>query len=225
MTFAPKLSALAALALLAAGQASAADRLHPTVVEEFQSQGCNSCPPANANLNAIAGRADVLALSFSVTYWDYLGWKDTFGRPAYTERQWDYAKAGGRSTVYTPQMIGNRAGEIDRAIRTYDRGAGGPRIGWEGGRLSVAGAGPKGGAVVWLVRYDPRTLDVAVRAGENAGRTLPHRNIVKELVRLGSWQGGSASFALPPAGDPVLKTAALVQAGPGGPILAAQRMP
>lgn len=63
----------------------------PTVVELFQSQGCSSCPPANAYLNAIADRPDILALSFAVTYWDQLGWKDTFGSPRFTDRQRDYA--------------------------------------------------------------------------------------------------------------------------------------
>lgn len=227
------ITALAGAAALAATGARAADRLHPVVVEEFQSQGCNSCPPANANLNAIADDPSVLALSFAVTYWDRLGWKDTFAKPAFTERQWDYARAGGRSTVYTPQMIingtgvivGNRAADLARAIRTYDRGTGGPQLGWAGGRLTVSGAAPEGGAVVWLVRYDPRNLEVSIRSGENAGRRLPHRNVVKELERLGAWRGGARSYAIPPAGDPALKTAALVQRGPGGPILAAARMP
>jgi hypothetical protein len=63
------------------------------VLELFQSQGCSSCPPANANLNAIADRPDVLALSFGVTYWDQLGWKDSFAKPAFTERQKAYARA------------------------------------------------------------------------------------------------------------------------------------
>jgi hypothetical protein len=79
--------------------AGAADAAHPTVVELFESQGCSSCPPANANLNAIADRPDILALNFAVTYWDQLGWKDTFAQPGFTARQWDYARAGGRGEV------------------------------------------------------------------------------------------------------------------------------
>src|SRR5271155_1462599 len=73
------------------GLAAAADAAHPTVVELFESQGCSSCPPASANLAGIADRPDVLALTFSVTYWDDLGWKDTFDQPRFTARQWDYA--------------------------------------------------------------------------------------------------------------------------------------
>ncbi|MBI1173130.1 DUF1223 domain-containing protein [bacterium] len=211
----------------------AADAAHPTVVEEYQSQGCSSCPPANANLNAIADRPEILALSFSVTYWDRLGWTDTFGNMAFTDRQWDYARAGGRSNVYTPQMVvnggdaivGNSLGEVEAAIRAGDRGTGGPTIAWGNGSVSIAGPGAGAQAVVWLVRYDPRTLEVPVRGGENAGRTLPHRNIVKELVSLGGWTSGSASFALPAPGDPALKTALLVQEGLGGRIIAAAKMP
>src|SRR6202007_3177107 len=90
----------------------AADTAHPVVVELFQSQGFSSCPPANANLLTIAGRPDVLALSFSVTYWDQLGWKDTFGQPAFTARQWDYAHAAGRGEVATPQVIINGRGAV-----------------------------------------------------------------------------------------------------------------
>ena len=96
----------------------------PVVVELYQSQGCSSCPPANAALNAIAERSDVIALSFAVTYWDRLGWKDVFGDPAYTKRQYAYANALGNDGVYTPQVapngrraiVGNRPGELERAV-------------------------------------------------------------------------------------------------------------
>ena len=84
-----------------------ADAAHPTVVELFESQGCSDCPPANTNVNALAARSDILALNFAVTYWDQLGWKDTFAKPAYTARQWDYSNAAGRGQVATPQVIIN----------------------------------------------------------------------------------------------------------------------
>lgn len=71
----------------------AADAAHPVVVELFQSQGCSSCPPANANLLTVADSPDVLALSFGVTYWDQLGWRDTFAKREFTDRQWAYARA------------------------------------------------------------------------------------------------------------------------------------
>ena len=98
---------LLALVALAAAPAIAQPARAPVVVELFQSQGCSSCPPANAYVNAIAGRADVLALSFAVTYWDQLGWKDRFARAAYTDRQWDYAHARALPDVATPELIVN----------------------------------------------------------------------------------------------------------------------
>jgi len=87
----------------------------------------------------------------------------------------------------------------------------------------AAGRAPAGGADIWLVRYDPRTLNVAVRRGENGGKTLPHRDVVRRLTRVGHWTGPTVSIALPPA-DPVLRTAILVQSVNGGPILAAAKL-
>ena len=220
------------LASLPAGFAHSADAAHPTVIELYESQGCSSCPPANANLNAIADRPDVLALNFAVTYWDRLGWKDTFAQQSFTDRQYAYAGAQSQSSVFTPQMIVNGTGglvgihphEVADAIQRYDRGNGGPQIDWGKGTVVISQAGGAD-AVVWLVRYDPRDLEVAIGRGENAGRKLPHRNIVKELVQLGAVNGGSASFDLPSASDPALRTAVMVQQGTGGPILSAAKMP
>ncbi len=223
--------AIAAGAFMAGALGSAAlaaDSAHPTVIELFQSQGCSSCPPANANVLALSSRPDVLALSFQVTYWDQLGWKDTFAQPKFTDRQWDYAHAFGRKEVFTPQVVvngradtvGTRPGQIEQVIAKADRGAAGPRLEIEGGKVLVSGA--KGAGDVWLVRYDPRVVQVPIRRGENTGRTLPHKNVVKELVKLGSWSGGPKTFALP-AGSSELKTAILLQSGPGGAILAAAR--
>ncbi len=225
--------ATAAIAALAAcAPAEAADADHPVVVELFQSQGCSSCPPANANLNAIAGRADVLALSFGVTYWDRLGWKDTFAHPRFTARQWDYAKAGGRGNVATPQMIvngrgvlvGNRPEQVAAFIRRFDRGSSGPAVNVSGRQVTIDPAKAVKPAAVWLVRYDPRTRNVPIRAGENGGRTLPHRNIVRSLVQLGEWTGSRASFAIPASPDPAWRSAVIVQQGRGGSIIAARRI-
>jgi hypothetical protein len=204
----------------------------PTVVELFQSQGCSSCPPTAANVNAIVDRPGVLALSFQVTYWDYLGWKDTFASPKFTARQQDYAHGLHHDGVYTPQvvidgrrdLIGNDRGELDRAIRTSAQPAAAD-LTLEGGAVSIGqGAAPSGGADVWLVRYDPRVLQVPIQRGENNGKTLPHRNVVRELVRLGRWTGAAEHLPAPAAKDPALKTAVLVQAPGGGPILAAAKL-
>jgi hypothetical protein len=201
---------------------------HPTVIELYQSQGCSSCPPADAVVNKIADRPDVIALSFAVTYWDDLGWKDIFGSPAFTARQWDYAHAAGRAQVATPQVIvngrepvlGSREGELNQAIARNANKAG-PDITASGNQITV-GSG-QGNATVWVVRYDPRTINVAVHGGENGGTTIPHRNIVKQLVSVGQWKGSASSFPLPaaPAG---LQTAVLVQSGKGGPIIAARKI-
>jgi hypothetical protein len=204
----------------------------PVVVEEFQSQGCSSCPPANANVNALADRPEVLALSYAVTYWDQLGWKDTFDRPAFTQRQWDYAHHAGRGNVATPQVIvngktaivgGNRE-ELQQLLDREGKPTGGPVVNATGGAVSLAAGKTTDPATVWLVRYDPREQWVSIRAGENAGRRLPHRNIVRELTALGTWSGSAASFALPPERDPQLRSAVLVQQGTGGPIIAAAKL-
>ena len=222
----------AAMGLIAAPAATAADATHPTVIELFQSQGCSSCPPANANVAALSDRPDVLALSFSVTYWDQLGWKDTFARPEYTARQWDYAHALHHPQVFTPQVVVNgRAdtvgvdrGQLWNLIRTTARANAGPAVTVGGGAVVVGGApGPARPADVWLVRYDPRTIQVPIRRGENGGKTLPHRNIVHALVRLGAWRGQPARFILPTGGDPAWRVAILVQTAGAGPILAAAR--
>ncbi|TCS14085.1 DUF1223 domain-containing protein [Caulobacter sp. BK020] len=203
----------------------------PVVLELFQSQGCSSCPPANANLNALADRPDVLALSFGVTYWDQLGWKDTFAQPAFTDRQKAYAHGLG-AQLGTPQMvvegredlIGANARDIDLALRRA-RPAMDTAVTLARGRVEIgAGRAPKAGADVWLVRYDPRVRQVAIQRGENNGKTLPHRDVVVELTRLGAWNGAPVGFATTVPADPALRTAVLVQAREGGPILAAARL-
>lgn len=220
---------IALLAAIAAGPALAADARHPTVIELFQSQGCSSCPPANANVMALADRPDLLVLSFGVTYWDQLGWTDRFARPEFTRRQYDYRDGLGHDNVWTPQTVingrvdvtGVRAAELAQAVKASDRGTGGPAVSATGARIDIAGG--KGIGTVWLVSFDPRIVQVPIRAGENGGRTLPHRNVVRELVKLGRWTGTAATWPRP-AAAPGLAQAVLVQGPGGGPILAALRL-
>lgn len=204
----------------------------PVVVELFQSQGCSSCPPANANVNTLIDRPEVLALSFGVTYWDKLGWRDSFARPEYTARQWDYAQAAGRGNVATPQVVinggrqtivGANPAQLAAAIASAGAPKGGPKITTAPGAVELAG-GPGAPSTVWLVRYDPRVRQVAIKAGENGGRTLPHRAVVRQLVALGQWQGAPVRFSLPKASEAGLASAVLVQRGKGGPITAARRL-
>ncbi|MBZ9675147.1 DUF1223 domain-containing protein [Mesorhizobium sp. ES1-1] len=199
-----------------------------TVVELFTSQGCSSCPPANANLIKVKDQPGVLALSFNVTYWDYLGWKDTFGKAEFTQRQVSYEPALGHDGPFTPQVVvngradavGAAPGEIQRLISSAGS-AKGPSLSLAGGKVAIgAGSAPGGKADVWLVRYAKGVVQVPVGRGENSGRTLPHANVVHSLKKLGSWTGGATALDLPAAqGD--LRTAVLVQSPGGGPILAA----
>lgn len=200
------------------------------VVELYTSQGCSSCPPANAAVAQLAARPEILALSFGVTYWDDLGWKDTFAQKKFTDRQWDYAHGLRHDNVATPQVVvngrldvvGQSVPQIDQALRRAPLAPGGPQVSLLGSNATISGPAPGRAADVWLVRYDPNTVEVPVKRGENTGKTLPHKNVVRELVRLGGWEGGPKSFALP-AAAPGLKTAILLQAGSGGPILAAAK--
>jgi len=190
-----KLSILAFAFAMAAWPVQAA----PTVVELFQSQGCSSCPPAIANVNSLADRADLLALSFSVTYWDRLGWKDTFARPEFTARQYAYGHVFGDG-AYTPEVVINGRADLvgvkrPELLAAIARSAPlqGPAITVSGGQVIVAAAAAAP-ADVWLVRYDPRVLNVDIGAGENSGLLLAHRNIVRALVRLGTWSGSAQSY-------------------------------
>ena len=219
--------ALAALAL-SSSFAAAGERRPSYVLELFTSQGCNSCPPANANLIKLRGRSDVLALSFAVTYWDGLGWKDIFGKPEFTRRQEVYEGPLGHSGAFTPQMVvngkrdavGADLSEIEPLLAGQRLGEA-PQISLTGSSIGIGqGGAPQGGADVWLVRYDPRVIEVAVTRGENAGHTLPHATVVREFARIGRWGGDAASFQIA-AADAGLRTAVLVQAPGGGRILSA----
>jgi len=221
---------LAAAALTLSGPAaSASPPAQPVVVELFTSQGCSSCPPADAALALVADRGDVIALSFGVTYWDDLGWKDTFARPEFTDRQKTYGRRLGHAP-YTPEVVaggradsvGNSKGRIE-ALIAKARAPAATSISAKSDSATVtAGVAPRGGADVWLVRYDPRTVRVPVKAGENTGKTLPIRNVVRSLARLGTWDGSAATFRYPAARDG-LDTVVIVQTRDGGPILAAAR--
>ena len=169
-------ASLAAASLFAATSAFAGDAQHPTVVELFQSQGCSSCPPAAANVRAISDRADVLALAFEVDYWDRLGWKDTFSSPAWTARQYAYARAMGRDGVYTPQVVVNGraegdgldAGGLAALMQRGERGAGGPSVAFDGRTVTVGqGAAPAGAPT----SGSPATIRASSRSRSGAART------------------------------------------------------
>ncbi|MDR9393040.1 DUF1223 domain-containing protein [Roseovarius sp. SYSU LYC5161] len=206
------------------------------VVELFTSQGCSSCPPADAYLRDLAAREDVVALAFHVDYWDYIGWKDSFGDAAHTARQRAYARAAGRRMVYTPQMIvngaadavGNRAAEVDALI---DAAADQPRgvtldLTRRGDRVKVVARANGDVSVplsVRLMRYRPEAT-VRIDRGENAGRTLDYVNIVHGLRMLEpAWRPAEPFETLVPVTgpDPV---AVIIQREGHGPVEAVARI-
>lgn len=208
----------------------------PVLVELFTAQGCSSCAKANGLLGQIAERPGVIALTWSVDYWDYLGWKDSFAQPEFTERQRRYERRFGFRNVYTPQVVvdgaaqstGDKPGDIDALIQKarHERRPE-PQVKFlSGGRVGIGtGARSTNGAEVWLVRYDPRAQDVEVTAGDNAGAKVPYRNVVRQLIRLGIWSGRAAVFKTP---DPIiagLTSLVLVQTPRGGPIVASTQDP
>jgi len=203
----------------------------PVVVELYTAQGCASCGEANAHVAKLAEKPGVLALIFSVDYWDYLGWPDTFAKPEFADRQKAYVAKFALREPYTPQVVvdgavqtaGSKAQKVDALVAGAEKaGRDPPDIHFAGGRVYVGSAhAPKGGGEVWLVRYDPREQDVAVKSGDNKGQTIAARNVVRELTRLGAWKGKPTAFHLPAAQDEGLKTVVLVQAGHGGRILGA----
>jgi hypothetical protein len=209
---------LAALAV--AGPPSAMAETRPIVVELFTSQGCSSCPPADALLRELARRADVLALGFHISYWDRLGWKDPLSSEASTERQRAYAKRFNGGQVYTPQMVVEGSGDLvgsDRAAVLKALGEARPvaaaAVTFAPDRRSVTiGAGTGSGSVL-LVRF-VREQRTEVAAGENAGRFLQDANGVRTLTTLGDWTGPARDFPIdPPAAGEGL--AVLVQASDG----------
>ncbi len=232
-------SALAGLLILSAlsvdGDAALAAARRPVVAELYTSQGCSACLSADDLTAALDGRKGVLVLTFPVDYWDYLGWRDTFAQPAFSERQRTYAKALGLREVYTPQVVIDGLGQtgktelgqsltqsaealIRKAARIHGRG---PAIGLRHGKIEVGrGAAPRGGAEVWLVRFRALPADVSVTEGENKGQTVRYHNVVRDLDRLGAWSGRARSYEAPQASEPDLKSAVLVQAKEGGRILA-----
>ena len=220
----------------AAGMAGAEDSgRSPVVVELYTSQGCSSCPTADEILASLAQRGDVIALALHVDYWDYIGWKDVFADPRYTERQRAYARVAGARTIYTPQMIvagmdhlvGARPAELTALIKRH---AAMPvavqmHLRREGGAVVVAAEAVgalRQGAVVPLGRHKPEE-SVQIRAGENAGRKISYHNIVTTWQKVGDWDGKSAlSMRLDvPAG---LSAVVILQEPGPGRILAAARL-
>jgi hypothetical protein len=233
MRLKPVTAACVALTLVSSSIARAGDS--PIVIELFTSQGCSSCPPADELLGSLADRTDVLPLALHVDYWDYIGWQDTFGNPAHSERQRAYAHHAGARMVYTPQMIvggmehlvGVKPEAMEEAIRAE---AAMPhlvslKLERSGDNVAIS-AQPLGqlpeDTMVQLVRVRP-TATVEIGRGENAGRTFTYSHIVTDWTQLGDWDGHEPfrqTVAAPGADDVVV----IVQEPGPGRILAAAVM-
>lgn len=230
------MTAALSLWLGGAGMGIGQETANPVVVELFTSQGCSSCPPADALLAELASREDVIALALHVDYWDYIGWKDSFADPAFTRRQKAYAHAAGARTIYTPQMVvqgqehlvGLRAMELADLIRAHGTQPAPIRISLErvGRSLRIraeAPASPFGrDLVVQLVRYTPEEV-VEIAHGENAGRRINYANIVTSWQALGEWDG-SAPLAMEARADDNSPAVVILQEEGPGEIVAAARL-
>jgi hypothetical protein len=213
----------------------------PVLVELYTSQGCFSCPRANRLLGEFSRDPGVIALTFPVGYWDYLGWSDTFAEPEFSSRQRDFARTLRFRAPYTPQLIigGVRqvsAGDWDesraalQAVQSEPtRGADAPTLSITriaNGRVRVNVGVRPGRSIlarpiaidIWLVAYDPGPLTVWITSGENANRNVTHYNVVRRVTRVGSWSGSSLWFERSRCSP---QCAVILQAPRGGPVLAA----
>lgn len=227
---------LAASTICASAQSSSTTPR--VVVELYTSQGCTPCPRANRLLGEFSREPDVLALTFGVGMWDYLGWRDTFAQPDFTQRHTSYSRALHIRGRRTPQMILNGAVETTgydwdesrvALNRTREAGApsGAPALSatrLRNGRIRVlVGAGQTATpADVWFVAFDPGPQAVQITGGALANRRVEYFNVVTRIDRAGQWSGASAYFERARCSP---DCAILVQAPNGGPILAAIHVP
>lgn len=208
-------------ALSLAGPAAAAE---PVVVELFTSQGCSSCPPADALLGELAARPDVLALAFHVDYWDRLGWRDPYSARWATDRQRTYARLLGSTSIYTPQMVvdgrldvvGSDGPAVADALRQPRSGATVPVTLERSGDSWIAGAAAgTGTGTLWLATLDRRHV-TRIGAGENDGRVLTDSNVVRSFRKVADWTGGALRVPVPAAdAAPGELVVALLQANDG----------
>lgn len=221
---------LAATALTLGCLAAFPAAADPVVVELYTSQGCSSCPPADEMLGQLAKRDDVLALSLHVDYWDWIGWRDTFADPAYSERQLQYALAEGANARYTPQFIiggtdriaGPSGMQLSEVVSAHT-GATGDVLQADASQVTVSETGIPGQLIA--VSFRPEAT-VQVLHGENAGRSMTYHNIVTSWTVLQEWDGGATTLTVPAAEDGQHR-AVLAQAMPGGmpgPIIGAVKL-
>ncbi|OAH21886.1 hypothetical protein SAMN04488125_11893 [Methylorubrum salsuginis] len=211
---------------------SGASQARPVVLELFTSQGCSSCPPAEALLGELASDADLLPLGFHVTYWNHLGWKDTASSQSATERQADYARRLGERS-FTPQLVidgcrsvvGSRRTEVAAAVSQAKAEIGSEvatTLSRRNDRIDVRLGSGVGSAQVILLGFD-KSVRTPIARGENGGRTILQTNVVRSMRTLGMWSGKPLEFSeAPPAGQEV---AVIVQRSDGRIVGAARLTP
>ena len=239
-TFALALTALLTSVLEA--PAAETNRAKP-VIELFTSQGCSSCPPADKLLAELAKRDDIIALSYNVDYWDYLGWKDTLASPANTKRQYAYARARGDGKVYTPQVIvdglrhvvGSRADKITSALAATEKHRNSNTVSMDVTTtetellINLDGTAPAAAksATIFIATVQP-AVKVKIKRGENHGRRITYHNVVRKLAAVATWSGGPKRITLKRrdiAGKSGERNVVLVQANGPGAVLAAAWAP
>ena len=210
----------------------------PVFLELFTSQGCSSCPPADQLFGALAGRADVYAVSLHVDYWDYLGWKDTLASPAFSRRQFDYGKTRGDMQVYTPQLVangrrhavGSNAGAVDALITAARADQLDVAVNLDVTAKSISVSLPAhdfdGEATLWLMAVQANVSQEIAR-GENTGLTVAYHNVVRNMVPATMWTGQAFNGewmrdAVMPAG--CTSCIAVLQRDKTGPVLGLARV-
>ena len=229
--------------VLALGAASALARpalaatSRPVIVELFTSQGCSSCPLADAFLQTLLDKPGIIPLSYHVDYWDYLGWRDTLGSADYSQRQYDYATSRGDMKVYTPQTVINGREHFvgsDRSTVAGGIAAAGleANADWVDIRMSenatdvmieIGSDKTHKYATLWLMAYAP-SVSVEIKKGENAGSTITYSNVVRKMVPAGMWHGEQAKLVLPRSSvlpEECKGWVALLQKGKVGPVIGA----
>lgn len=198
---------LPALSLAAQSGAARAGEFEG-VVELFTSQGCSSCPPADAELARLVEQGRVLALSYHVDYWNYLGWADTLSSAASTERQYGYARSLKRKNVYTPQAVingrdhanGADSAAVGSLLKKLDSIGAGLTVDvhatLDGDGLSITVGEGQGKADIVAVYFD-ETNAVEIKRGENAGRTITYKHSVRDMETVGMWNGEAVTLKLP----------------------------
>ncbi|WP_170984584.1 DUF1223 domain-containing protein [Rhodoligotrophos defluvii] len=209
------------------------------VLELFTSQGCSSCPPADKLLHELAQKPGIVALTYNVDYWDYLGWKDTLATPENSRRQREYAERRGDREVYTPQLVidgrahavGSRRDDIERILKAHmaeQRPAPSLTIDRHGRELEVS-IGPAVDpsqpmeATVWLMMIQPE-VSVSIQRGENLDKQITYTNVVRRIIPVAMWHGEPLKVSLPASELATPDTPSgvvLVQEDDGGPIIAA----